>query len=80
MTIEMRDGRRFEGTAVQIVQAMQAIAFGVQRLSLSEYIDWVAVQALKFETVELDVAGDSEQEKAEALVRAMIDAGLAVRV
>ena len=78
MKIEMRDGRRFEGTPVQIVQAMKSIAFGVDGKSLSEYIDWVAAQALKFESVELDVRGDDEEAKAAALVRAMLEAGLAI--
>ena len=77
--IEMRDGRRFEGTPVQIVQAMKSIAFGVDRLGLSEYIDWVAAQALKFEGVELDVTGKDEETKSDALVHAMLDAGLAVK-
>ena len=79
MKIEMRDGRRFEGTPVQIVQAMKAIAFGVDGKSLSEYIDWVAAQALKFEAIELDVRGDDDEGKAAALVGAMLEAGLAVR-
>ena len=79
MKIEMRDGRRFEGTPVQIVQAMRSIAFGVEQMNLSEYIDWVAAQALKFEGVELRVAGDDEAAKAAALVGAMLDAGLAVK-
>ena len=79
MKIEMRDGRRFEGTPLQIVQAMKAIAFGVDRLPLADYIDWVAAQALKFEGVELKVAGDDEAAKAGALVDAMLDAGLAVK-
>ena len=43
--IVMRDNRVFEGTRVQIVQAMQRIAFGVAHLSLSDYIDWVATKA-----------------------------------
>ena len=76
MHIEMRDDRRFQGTPVQIVQAMKNIAFGVEHLSLSEYIDWVAAQALKFEGVTLDVAGASAEEKARALVEAMIATGL----
>ena len=79
MKIEMRDGRRFQGTPIQIVQAMKSIAFGVERLPLSEYIDWVATQALKFEGVELKVAGDDEAAKADALVKSMLAAGLAVK-
>lgn len=80
MQIEMRDGRRFMGTPTQIVQAMKDIAFGVDHLSLSDYIDWVAAQALKFEGVELTVAGETEDEKAKKLVDEMIEAGLTRQV
>ncbi len=47
MKIMMRDGRVFQGTPKQIVQAMQDIAMPVQHLSLSEYMEWVAANALK---------------------------------
>ncbi len=76
MKIVMRDGRPFEGTPVEIVKGMQFIAFGVDHLSLSEYIDWVAANARKFEGVELKVAGATEELKAAALVREMIANGL----
>ena len=49
MNIVMRDGRVFRGTAVQIVKAMQDIAFGVEQFTLPEYIDWVMQNAAKFE-------------------------------
>ena len=39
MNIVMRDGRVFRGTAVQIVKAMQDIAFGVEQFTLPEYIE-----------------------------------------
>lgn len=76
MKIEMRDERVFEGTAVQIVRAMQEIAFGVEHLSLSEYIDWVAQNARKFEDVQLKIVGDTDDEKAKALVDEMVRTGL----
>ena len=79
MTIVMRDGRAFQGTAVQIVQAMQRIAFGVDQLSLSDYIDWVAANALKFEAVVLKVDGATGDEKAAALVAEMIAHGLCAK-
>ena len=78
MKIGMRDGREFEGTPVEIVRAMKGLAWDAEKLSLSEYIDWVAANAKKFEDVQLDVAGESEEKKAEALVQAMLDQGLAV--
>jgi hypothetical protein len=55
---------------------MQRLAFGVEHLSLAEYVDWVAANARKFEGVELEVAGETGEAKAEALVRAMIARGL----
>ncbi|MBI5536450.1 MAG: hypothetical protein HY898_27255 [Deltaproteobacteria bacterium] len=72
----MRDGRVFRGTAVQIVKAMQDIAFGVEQFTLPEYIDWVVQNAAKFEEVELKIAGETDEEKAAALVAEMIRTGL----
>ena len=37
----MSDGRVFQGTPKQIVEAMQYIAFGQEHRSLGEYIDWL---------------------------------------
>ena len=79
MKITMRDGRVFQGTAMQIVQAMQDIAFGVEQLSLDQYIDWVVDNARRFEGVELAVAGETMEERAMALVEEMVRAGLAAR-
>lgn len=76
--ILMRDGHTFEGDAVAIVQAMKAMAFGVEHLSLADYIDFVAASALKFEEIALDVGGANEAAKAEALVQAMLANELAV--
>jgi hypothetical protein len=76
----MRDGREFEGTAVEIVRGMQEIAFGVEHLSLSEYIGWVAANAKRVEDVDLAVSGESDEQKAEALVQAMLDKVLAVEM
>jgi hypothetical protein len=72
----MRDGRVFRGTAVQIVKAMQDIAFGVEQFTLPEYIDWVVQNAAKFEEVELKIAGETDEEKAASLVAEMIRTGL----
>jgi hypothetical protein len=76
MNIVMRDGRVFRGTAVQIVKAMQDIAFGVEQFTLPEYIDWVVQNAAKFEEVELKITGQTDEEKAAALVAEMIRTGL----
>lgn len=77
MKIVMRDGRVFQGTAVQIVKAMQDIAFGVEQMSLDQYIDWVVQNARRFEEVELVVAGETAEERAKTLVEEMVAKGLA---
>jgi hypothetical protein len=79
MKITMRDERVFQGTALQIVKAMQDIAFGVDDLTVPEYIDWVVANARKFEEVELKVEGATDDEKAKSLVEEMVRAGLAIR-
>jgi len=79
MVIVMRDGRVFQGTPVQIVKGMQDIAFGVERLSLSDYIDWVVGNARRFDEVELQVRGGTDEEKAASLVAEMIRAGLTAK-
>ena len=60
MKIVMRDGRVFQGTALQIVKAMQDIAFGVEDFTVPKYIEWVVANARKFEEVELDAPGPHE--------------------
>jgi hypothetical protein len=78
--IEMRDDRMLDGTALQIVRAMQKIAFGVDSLTLPKYVEWVAANALKFEGVALAVTGETEEELAASLVGEMIRAGLTYRL
>ncbi len=80
MKIMMRDGRVFQGTPKQIVQAMQDIAMPVQHLSLSEYMAWVADNALRFEGVQLRHDGGTDEERASALVDSMLEAELAVEM
>ena len=79
MKIRMRDGRVFQGTAMQIVQAMQDIAFGVAQMTLDQYIDWVVENARRFGEVELAAKGATTEERAKALVEGMVAGGLAIR-
>ena len=72
MKIVMRDGRVFQGTALQIVKAMQDIAFGVEDFTVPKYIEWVVANARKFEEVELDVKGETDEELAASLVAEML--------
>ncbi|HQP37529.1 MAG TPA: hypothetical protein PLI95_20230 [Polyangiaceae bacterium] len=76
MNIVMRDGRVFRGTAVQIVKAIQDIAFGVEDFTVPKYIDWVAQNAAKFEEVEVKITGETDEEQAASLVAEMIRTGL----
>ncbi len=79
MKIVMRDGRVFQGTAVQIVKAMQDIAFGVDQMTPDQYIDWVIENARRFEDVELKAEGATTDDRAKALVEEMVAKGLATR-
>ena len=79
MKIVMRDGRVFRGTALQIVKAMQDIAFGVEQMTLDQYIDWVVDNARRFEEVDLAATGATTEERAKALVEEMIAKGLTQR-
>jgi predicted RNA-binding protein with PIN domain len=79
MKIVMRDGRVFQGTALQIVKAMQDIAFGVEQMTPDQYIDWVVQNARRFEEVELIVSGATTEERAQSLVGEMLAKGLAAR-
>ena len=80
MKIMMRDDRVFQGTALQIVRAMQDIAFGVDDFTVRKYIEWVAANALKFEGVELAVTGETDDELAASLVDEMVRTGLTRRM
>ena len=79
MKIIMRDDRVFKGTPVQIVRAMKDIAYCVEHLNLTQYIEWVVANAKKFEEVELKVAGNTDDELSAALVDEMVRAGLTRR-
>lgn len=74
------DGRVLEGTPVQIVQAMHAIAFGADGLTLSEYIDWACDHAARMMDVHLEIPAGTEGERAASFVDAMVEADLAVRL
>lgn len=76
----VNDGRVLDGTAEQIVQQLQYIAFGKEETSMSEYVDWLAAQVARQEGVELKVEGATGRDKAAALVKAMVEAELAVKL
>jgi hypothetical protein len=76
----LSDGRVLEGTAKQIAEAMHYVAFGQQDRTLGEYIDWAVDQARRMNEIDMVVDGETDEEKAVALVEAMLPAGLAERL
>jgi len=79
MKITMNDDRLLEGTPLEIVRAMQALAFGAQDLAVPAYIAWVAANALRFEDVALAITGETDAERAASLLDEMVRTGLARR-
>jgi hypothetical protein len=77
--IIMRDGRAIEGTPLEIVRAMKDLAFGVEHLSLGQYIDSCVADAMKFEGVAMKVPLGTDEERATALVDEMLRTGLTLR-
>jgi hypothetical protein len=77
MQIDLGQGNHFYGTALEIVGRMHSVAFGVDELRLAEYIDWVLERAATLEDVHIHVAPGSLAERAGALVRGLVAAGLA---
>lgn len=80
MRIRMEDGRELGGTPVQIVQQMQSIAFGRDKDTLGEYVDWVQRQTSEFMGVTLTIKGESGDDKAASLVDELLRTGLAKRI
>ena len=76
----LRDGRVFQGTPKQIVEAMQYIAFGQENRTLGEYIDWLVDQVQRLELIDLKVEGKTDEDKAASLVQAMMGSGLAEKM
>ncbi len=79
MKIRVQDGRVFEGTPTQIVQSMKSIALGAPRMTLREYVDWVAARGAMMEGMPLATAGANDDERCARLVARMLELGLAER-
>lgn len=77
MRIRVQDGRVYEGTPMQIVQSMKSIALGAPRMTLSEYVDWVAARAGSIEGAPLVIDGTNDHERCEHLVSRLLELGLA---
>jgi len=82
LLVELDHGarRRAHVYVKDAAEAMHALAFGQESCSLSEYIDWAVDQARRMNEIDLAVEGDTDDEKAQSLVRAMLAAGLAEKL
>ena len=79
MTLTLRDGSLIAGTPLEIVREMQSHARGAAALTIPRYIDWVVANVRRFEEVDLEVGGSTDEERASALLSEMIRVGLATR-
>jgi len=77
MQITMKDGRKFSGTPVQIVQGMRSVAFDKQDATLEEYARWVVDNVARNDEISLSVSGSSDEEICAGLVNELLRAGLA---
>ncbi|VBB48521.1 conserved hypothetical protein [uncultured Desulfatiglans sp.] len=72
------DGEVFTGkTSLEIVRAMKGAALFSDQGSFEDYIDMLLRNAKMLAGIDLMVKGDSPEEKADSLLAALIDHGLA---
>lgn len=79
MTLVLRDGSQIAGTPLEIVREMQSHARGAASLPVPRYIDWVVANVRRFEEVDLEVGGNTDEERASSLLSEMLRVGLATR-
>lgn len=79
LTLEMRDGRLYRGTALQIVRAMQDLTPGLEKLTLRQFIVCAVAHARKSDPAVLAVTGRTDEELAHSLVREFLRSGLGRR-
>jgi hypothetical protein len=59
---------------------MQCTAFGVDDLSIGDYLDWIVKQAERFESKTLSIEGVTDEQKAVSFVKSMVATGLAMKL
>jgi len=74
------DGRRFQGTPLQILKQMQALSFGPEGQTVPEYIEWMSKNAEVLGYAPLKVTGETDEELASSLVETIIARGYATMV
>jgi hypothetical protein len=67
----------FRGDALQVVTAMKFKAHGAEDLDLNGYVDWIVERAAAIDGIILVVEEGPLHWRAESLVNAMLNAGLA---
>ena len=76
-TIDLGDRRRYSGeTARGIVEDIQSRGVFVAELPLEDYIADTKAMALKHHGVELDISGETVEDRCENLLQSILDAGL----
>ena len=76
-TIDLGDRRMYSGeTAREIVEDIQSRGIFVAELPLEDYMAQTKALALKFHGVELDISGDTVEDRCENLLQSILDAGL----
>ena len=76
-TIDLGDRRMYSGeTAKEIVEDIQSCGIFVAELSLEDYLAQTKALALKFHGVELDISGDTLEDRCENLLQSILDFGL----
>ena len=74
------DGRTVQGTPLQMVQQMQAVAFGREELPIEQYIDWIATQMATMMGVQLEIRGTTADERARSLIDQLLQRGFAEKL
>lgn len=76
-TIDLGDRRMYSGeTARGIVEDIQSWGIFVADLPLEDYLAQTKELALKFHGVELDISGETTEDRCENLLQSILDAGL----
>lgn len=59
---------------------MQYIAFGQEKRTLGEYINWLVDQVQRLESIDLKVEGETDEDKTASLVQVMMGSELAEKM
>jgi hypothetical protein len=77
VNITMRDGRKFSGTPLQVVQSMRSTSFDRKDVTIDEYVHWVVDNVQRNDDLVLNVTGTCDEELCARLLNELIRTGLA---